>query len=279
MTLNGKRWNIPDYDITSILHQRGKVVNSINTVKDTFVNLINSKSRKQKFTTDDLFSFFHDKKNREMIRGQILGDLDLTFEDNLVLRQDQQHMNYYSKTFEWYVAEILKREFAFLSSGYGIKVEHSPNGGDFDVLGMSHFDFLYIECKSGKPKNLDDNDIAHFLERSKFINATISIFYIDYKGIHKEYQFNIERFRYIIAGGKPEKVWSFRNKKRCSIVMRTSHHPVYIVDSNTSEETVSDNIRSVLDIHHSIEAIRGTRLNTDFFRVESRGYDVSEVSD
>ena len=277
MAVNGRHWNLPDYDISSILHQRGKVVNSVCHLRDTFYSLVKKHGAGLGMGSDELFNFFHDKKNREMIRGQILGDLDLTFDDGILIRKDSQHMNLYCRTFEWYVAEILKREFAFLSSGYGIKLEHSPNGGDFDVLGMSHFDFLYIECKSGKPKNLDDNDIGHFLERSKFINATISIFYIDYKGIHKEYQFNIERFRYMIAGGKPEKVWSFRNKKRCSMVMRTSHHPVYIVDSNTAEENVSDNIRSVLDIHHSIEAIRGTRLNTDFQRVSTRGYDVSVI--
>ena len=260
-------------DIRSILHQRGKVVTSIGEPSHTFLKHWSKKPN----PGFDLYDYFNDKKNREAIRGQILAELDVEFNPNFKVAYEQTNMNVYSQTLEWYVSEILKREFSFLSSGFGIKLEHSPDGGDFDVVGMSHFDFVYIECKSGKPKNIDENDIASFIERAKFLNATVSIFYVDYKGIQKEFKFNIDRFKYINKGNPPESIWSFRNTKRCSKVLRTSHHPIYIIDSNTAEETVNDNIRSVLDIHHSIQAIRGSRLSTEFKRVESRGYHVQKI--
>lgn len=268
-----KELNISNLDLSVILHQRGKVVSSIRSEQDTFFGLLEKKYPQKKV---DLYELFRDKKNREMIRGQILNESAIDLTPELIIPNDQGNMNYYSATFEWYVSEILKRDFGFLGSGFGIRIKNSPDGSDYDVLGMSYFDLVHIECKSGKPKNIDDSDITHFIERSQFINATLSIFYIDYKGIHKEFLFNIERFKYLSKDKKPEKIWCFRNKKICSQVLRTSHHPIYIVDSNTSEQNVTENLRSVLDIHHSIEAIKFTRLTTDFSKIEEKGYEVKE---
>jgi len=56
----------------------------------------------------------------------------------------------FGATLEWYVAEILKREFSS-DSLWGVKFKRPRIGGDYDVLGKFDGSLLYIEVKSSPP--------------------------------------------------------------------------------------------------------------------------------
>lgn len=84
----------------------------------------------------------------------------------------------FGATLEWYVAEILKREFCF-ESLWGVKFRRPGVGGDYDVLGKFNGSILYIEVKSSPPKQVYAGAIAAFLDRASDLLPEISVFLID----------------------------------------------------------------------------------------------------
>lgn len=84
----------------------------------------------------------------------------------------------FGETLEWYVAEILKREFCFESIG-GVKFKRSCIGGDYDVLGRFNGSVLYIEVKSSPPKQVHAGEISSFLARVADLLPEIAVFFMD----------------------------------------------------------------------------------------------------
>jgi hypothetical protein len=84
----------------------------------------------------------------------------------------------FGETLEWYVAEILKREFCS-ESLWGVKFKRPHIGGDYDVLGKFDGSILYIEVKSSPPKQIYAAEISAFLDRvSDFLPET-AVFLMD----------------------------------------------------------------------------------------------------
>jgi hypothetical protein len=101
----------------------------------------------------------------------------------LVQRQDDgyalvRHIKSFGETLEWYVAEILKREFG-AEAAWGIKFKRPNIGGDYDVIAKLDGVLLYTEAKSSPPKQIYDNEIAAFLDRASDLSPEISIFLMD----------------------------------------------------------------------------------------------------
>ncbi|GAK51242.1 hypothetical protein U14_02485 [Candidatus Moduliflexus flocculans] len=81
-------------------------------------------------------------------------------------------------TFEWFVAQVLQREFD-CPAEYGIRFKHSGVGGDYDVIASVEGHLAYIEVKSSPPKHIEYPEIHAFFERVSEFRPQIAIFLED----------------------------------------------------------------------------------------------------
>ena len=84
----------------------------------------------------------------------------------------------FGETLEWYVAEILKREFCS-ESLWGVKFKRPRVGGDYDVLGKFDGSILYSEVKSSPPKQICAGEVSAFLDRVSDLVPEIAVFFMD----------------------------------------------------------------------------------------------------
>lgn len=86
----------------------------------------------------------------------------------------------FSSTFEWFVGELLIREFAALSAAYGVEVanlvrhsDNAPMGKDFDTLAvLADLGLLFLECKTGR---LTANSLENTLTRASLLHCSASV--------------------------------------------------------------------------------------------------------
>jgi hypothetical protein len=81
-------------------------------------------------------------------------------------------------TLEWFVAQVMEREFAS-SSIWGVRFDHLPVGGDYDVLSWVERNLLYLEVKSSPPKHIEGIEIGAFLDRTEALKPDLSILLVD----------------------------------------------------------------------------------------------------
>ena len=84
----------------------------------------------------------------------------------------------FGETLEWYVAEILKREFS-AEVVWGVKFKGRKTGGDYDVIAKLDAELCYIEVKSSPPKQIYDSEIAAFLDRVDDLSPGVAMFFMD----------------------------------------------------------------------------------------------------
>jgi hypothetical protein len=81
-------------------------------------------------------------------------------------------------TLEWYLAEVLRREFA-CPAFYGLRCRGGRHGGDYDVVALMEGRLLYMEVKSSPPKNIEGVEIQSFLDRLKDFLPHLALFFVD----------------------------------------------------------------------------------------------------
>lgn len=80
---------------------------------------------------------------------------------------------------EHYVAELCRRELRG-SAGWGVLLENLPrSGGDYDVLTWLDPSLMYVECKTSRPRNIADNELREFLQRSVELAPDLAVLLID----------------------------------------------------------------------------------------------------
>jgi len=84
----------------------------------------------------------------------------------------------FGPTLEWYVAELLRREFG-AEALWGVKFRRPNVGGDYDVLAKLDGSLLYVEVKSSPPKQVTDSEVTAFLDRVEDLSPEISVFLMD----------------------------------------------------------------------------------------------------
>jgi hypothetical protein len=84
----------------------------------------------------------------------------------------------FGPTLEWYVAELLRREFG-ADAHWSVKFRRPKVGGDYDVLAKLDGSLLYVEVKSSPPKQVTDSEIAAFLARVEDLSPEIAVFLMD----------------------------------------------------------------------------------------------------
>jgi len=84
----------------------------------------------------------------------------------------------FGPTLEWFIAELLRREFA-AEVAWGVKFRRTRAGGDYDVLAKLDGSLLYIEVKSSPPKQIYDSEVAAFLDRVEDLAPEAAVFFMD----------------------------------------------------------------------------------------------------
>lgn len=84
----------------------------------------------------------------------------------------------FGETFEWFVAEILRRQFA-ADALWGVTIPGLPCGGDFDVLALLSGKLLYLETKTSPPKHIEQKEMSAFLARVKTLSPDFAIVLVD----------------------------------------------------------------------------------------------------
>lgn len=81
-------------------------------------------------------------------------------------------------TLEWFMAEVLSREFA-CPALYGLRCKGSRYGGDYDVVTLLEGKLVYMEVKSSPPKNIEGDEVQSFLARLKDLLPHLALFFVD----------------------------------------------------------------------------------------------------
>lgn len=84
----------------------------------------------------------------------------------------------FGDTLEWFIAEILKREFS-AETVWGVKIKGRSIGGDYDLLSKIDGSILYMEIKSSPPKQIYQNEISAFFDRVYDLMPEMAIFFMD----------------------------------------------------------------------------------------------------
>ena len=93
-------------------------------------------------------------------------------------RTKKRPIKSFGETLEWFIAELIKREFE-AEVLWGVKFKRPKVGGDYDIIAKIESSIIYMEIKSSPPKQIYDKEIAAFLDRVEDLSPAISIFLVD----------------------------------------------------------------------------------------------------
>jgi hypothetical protein len=83
----------------------------------------------------------------------------------------------YAATFEWYISELLKREFGAQASAFGVRLKDVDPDDEFDCIALLDGGVAFVECKTGKGELY--GEISKFLRRDTELCASHSFFIFD----------------------------------------------------------------------------------------------------
>lgn len=125
--------------------------------------------------TEKLYSEYSDLKE-----NQIKDILEKAVELELLRFEEPKYIPTnpvgFGPTFEWYVAAVCFKELSSVAY-WGVKVENLT--GNYDVVLIRENQIGYIECKSGKLRNINRNHIKNFLKRERILAPQFSVYLVD----------------------------------------------------------------------------------------------------
>ncbi len=103
-----------------------------------------------------------------------IGIVSLTGKDYRLARKVPS----FGQTLEWFVSEILRREF--LSPAlFNVKLQNTKMGGDYDVISVMAGHLIYIEVKSSPPRGVEHQNVDAFLGRIGDLGPSLAILFVD----------------------------------------------------------------------------------------------------
>jgi len=93
-------------------------------------------------------------------------------------RLRERSVKSFGPTLEWFLSEILKREFG-AEALWGAKFKRPVVGGDYDVIAKVDSALLSMEVKSSPPKQIYAKEISAFFDRLFDLLPDIAIFFMD----------------------------------------------------------------------------------------------------
>ncbi len=113
------------------------------------------------------------------------GYCDLLFEMGAILQNGKGRyrtrispLYSFGPTLEWFVAEIFKREFSS-PAVYGVSLQKTPSGGDYDVIVSWNRRLVYVEVKSSPPKGVELSEISNFFSRIEDLQPDVAFLFND----------------------------------------------------------------------------------------------------
>lgn len=84
----------------------------------------------------------------------------------------------FGPTLEWFVAEVLRREFS-AEAFWGVKFKRTAVGGDYDIVAKIDGALMAAEVKSSPPKQIYSREVSAFLDRLGDLRPEIAVFLMD----------------------------------------------------------------------------------------------------
>ena len=179
--VKGKQLDIPTpVPVSAFLASRGFEVSSESSTTQTI--LPKTPDYWEPTELNSIYDLFHTPSCRNELRNHILHDAKLQSEKVTKvtnLPECDLEENRFTATFEWYLGELLVREFGAFSSSFGVKLNdikrNLDNGdaGDFDVLAvLRNMNLLYIEAKTG---TYNQNDVVKAVQRGLSIHSLATV--------------------------------------------------------------------------------------------------------
>jgi len=95
-----------------------------------------------------------------------------------VYRLGDERVVSFGGTLEWYVAQVLAREFE-CASAHGLRIAHAAHGGDYDVIACTEGEVVYVETKSAPPRQIVQEEVGAFLDRIDTLRPDLALFLAD----------------------------------------------------------------------------------------------------
>jgi hypothetical protein len=178
-------------DISRLLKQRGYEVTKEGTEKDILLP-----SRGGPEVSDGFKAILYDLMRSDSIRRAFRDwAYDNVASESPSIQQIESYINLcqrlsdwcgpddatkqgrYAATFEWYVSELLKRQFAARASGFGIRLKDASPEDEFDCVALIDSGVVFTECKTGKGDLY--HEIIKFIRRDAELCADYSFFIFD----------------------------------------------------------------------------------------------------
>jgi hypothetical protein len=83
----------------------------------------------------------------------------------------------YASTFEWYISELLRQQFAVRASGFGLRLKDAHPDDEFDCVALLDEGSVFVECKTGQSELY--KDVSKFNRRDAEISASCSLYLFD----------------------------------------------------------------------------------------------------
>lgn len=156
------------------------------------------------FTDQEFYHRFGDNTFRKILRAIFSGQRTyeelgrscsrLQLDNHLTFMREQeiavQVGNFWTKnpryktvegigpTLQWYVAEWFRLSLK-APARHGVHIEGLAMGGDLDVVAFVGEKRVMVECKSGNPKNITEEQLHLFLQRAAYFKPEIALLLID----------------------------------------------------------------------------------------------------
>jgi hypothetical protein len=190
MQLNESQLRLREiFSVENILGARGFTISSITGFSATFVPPQATEAEVSK-----IYQLFEDETTRRAIQDHIEGKPCSNKNIEELIRAASESEDYHAKrkrlstTFEWYVGELIVREFKAFSSAFGVQIANmqqldSGNEiGDYDALVvLRNLEILYLECKMGSQSanGLTSKHVMNAMSRGLALHSTGTILFLE----------------------------------------------------------------------------------------------------
>lgn len=177
------------FSVANILGARGFIILSTTDFSATFVPAQATEAEVSQF-----YQLFDDETTRKTIQGHIEGKTCcnnnvMEFERTGIASEDYHaKRKRLSTTFEWYVGELIVREFKALSSAFGVQIanmQQLDTGneiGDYDALVvLRNLEILYLECKMGSQSanGLTSKHVINAMNRGLALHSAGTVLFLE----------------------------------------------------------------------------------------------------
>jgi hypothetical protein len=134
-------------------------------------------NQKEGFRVSEVVRYSSPETGRKYLRSL----MDLGLAEPLKGRVYRLHPSFTASlgpTLEWFMAEVLRREFA-CPAFYGLRCKGTRFGGDYDVIACLEGRLLYMEVKSSPPKNIERDEVHEFMSRLEDLIPHLAFFFVD----------------------------------------------------------------------------------------------------